>query len=75
MGVGTGKSFAYHPPRVEIVAVDLSQGMLPRAKASVRRHSTKVVLGLLTVENVAYPDDTGDSVVASVVCCLAPDWV
>jgi len=75
VGVGTGKNFPYYPPHQKIVAVDLSQRMLQRAKAKADGQPVEVALALMDVQNLAFPNDTFDSVVASFVFCSVPDPV
>jgi ubiquinone/menaquinone biosynthesis C-methylase UbiE len=75
VGVDTGKNFPHYPPHREIVAVDFSPNMLERARAKRESHSVKVALNLMDVQDLAFPDDTFDSVVASFVFCSVPDPV
>jgi len=73
VGVGTGKNFPHYPPHREVVGVDFSPNMLERAKAKREGYDVRVALSLMDVQDLAFPDDTFDSVVASFVFCFVPD--
>lgn len=74
VAVGTGRNLSRYPRECRIVGVDLSTGMLRRARdkpASGRR------LGLLAMDAqaLAFPDDSFDTVVDSLALCTYPDPV
>ena len=75
IGVGTGKNFLRHAPDRQVVAIDLSEGMLRRAQARAVEMSLGVPLAQMDAEYLAFPDETFDSVVASFVFCSVPDPV
>ncbi len=73
VGVGTGKNFACYPPGSEIVAVDFSEKMLQRARQKSIARGIAVELQLMDVQQLAFADDSFDTVVASFVFCSVPD--
>ena len=73
VGVGTGKNFPYYPSDAEITAVDFSNRMLQRAKDRASTQKVKVCLQQMDVQNLEFPDNTFDTVVASFVFCSVPD--
>lgn len=73
VGVGTGKNFPFYPSHHGIMAIDFSQNMLQRAKLKADGQHVRVALALMDVENLAFPSDTFDSVVASFVFCSVPN--
>ena len=73
VGVGTGKNFPHYPPDAEITAVDFSNKMLEHAKDKASKQKVKVHLHQMDVQNLEFPDNTFDTVVASFVFCSVPD--
>lgn len=72
VGVGTGKNTPYYPQGVKVAAIDLSPQMLSRARRRGRGMGEKADLYLMDAEDLAFPDDTFDTVVASFVFCSVP---
>jgi phosphatidylethanolamine/phosphatidyl-N-methylethanolamine N-methyltransferase len=74
-GVGTGISLPLYRKDCKLVGIDISHSMLDKARERVRR------LGLTNVENIAvmdvedllYPDDSFDVVIAQYVVTAVPD--
>jgi ubiquinone/menaquinone biosynthesis C-methylase UbiE len=76
LGVGTGKNISYYPNNVSVEAVDLSEKMLSRARKLAEAHPEKqIVLRQMDAQQLTYPDDTFDEVVATFVFCSIPDPV
>ncbi len=73
VGVGTGKNFPYYPPDGEITAIDFSEKMLKRARDKASKQKVKVRLEQMDVQNLEFPDNTFDTVVAVFVFCSVPD--
>ncbi len=75
IGVGTGMNLPYYDPTVteELVGIDLSPGMLSRA----RRKPCRVPHTLLEMDaqRMDFPDDSFDTVVATCVFCTVPNPV
>lgn len=73
VGVGTGKNFSYYPENVKITAIDLSAGMLARARRKAEERHVDVYLQQMDVQNLEFEDDAFDSVVGTFVFCSVPD--
>lgn len=75
IGVGTGKNFPYYPPDMDITAIDISPKMLDRAREKAERDNVSVKLELADAQDLQFPDDQFDTVVATFVFCSVPDPV
>lgn len=77
VGIGTGKNMPFYPAGISIIGIDLTPGMLQRAKkrASDLRLESRVELNLDDVQQLDFPDGKFDSVVATFVFCSVPDPV
>lgn len=73
VGVGTGKNIPYYPAGVEVTAIDLTPGMLERARARGDELEANVNLKLGDVQKLDFPDNSFDDVVATFVFCSVPD--
>ena len=74
VGVGTGQNLRFYPPAVELHAVDLSEGMLSRARRRAENVACDVVLrraDALDLDHLA--DDSFDWYVATFLYCVLPD--
>ena len=76
VGVGTGKNLAFYTTRcIDVTGIDLSPGMLNKAKARVKDTSVPVRLLEMDVQHMIFPDASFDTVVATCVFCSVPDPV
>lgn len=75
IGVGTGKNFPYYPPDTDVTAIDISPKMIAHAERKAEREGTPVQLELGDAQNLRFPDDSFDTVVATFVFCSVPDPV
>jgi len=75
VGVGTGKNMPYYPEGAEIKAIDLTPGMLERAKKKAAELKLDIDLGLGDVQTIRFPDESFDAIVATFVFCSVPDPV
>ncbi len=75
VGVGTGANMPYYPRQAEIEAVDLSEGMLARARGRADREGVGVRLQRMDAQDLQFADDSFDTVVATLVFCSVPDPV
>lgn len=75
VGAGTGSNFPYYPAGAEIIAIELSEKMLARAKEKAARVQVKVELRQMDVQNLEFPDNSFDTVLATLVFCTVPDPV
>ncbi len=75
VGVGTGISLAQYSSRNRIVGIDLSEPMLRRAKARLRRRPLGNVdmLAVMDAEQLGFADAFFDVVVAQFVITAVPD--
>ena len=75
VGVGTGKNMPYYPDGLEVTAIDLTPGMLKRTKARLAELEANVNLQLGDVQDLDFPTNSFDDVVATFVFCSVPDPV
>ena len=75
VGVGTGKNIEFYPQGLEVTGIDLTPGMLERARKRAISLNRKVDLRLGDVQSLDFPDDSFDAVVATFVFCSVPDPV
>jgi ubiquinone/menaquinone biosynthesis C-methylase UbiE len=73
IGVGTGKNMLNYPKGVEVTAIDLTPGMLDRARKRATKLNIGVDLRLGDAQNLDFPDDTFDEIVETFVFCSVPD--
>lgn len=75
VGVGTGKNIPYYPDGIEMTAIDLTPGMLQRAKTRAVELGAGVNLQLGDAQALDFADATFDDVIATFVFCSVPDPV
>ena len=76
VGVGTGKNMPFYPANFEILAIDLTPGMLERARERARILAIpNLELRQGDVQELEFPDAAFDAVVATFVFCSVPDPV
>jgi phosphatidylethanolamine/phosphatidyl-N-methylethanolamine N-methyltransferase len=76
VGVGTGLALASYPSHARVTGVDLSEGMLRRARLRVHRnHMTWVNLALGNALELPFPEGTFDHVLLSHVITVVSDPV
>lgn len=74
-GVGTGKNLPYHPPGVQVTAIDFSPRMLERARGRKSALGLGVELAEMDVQHVGFKDHAFDAVFATFLFCSVPDPV
>ncbi len=75
VGIGTGLALPFYPPSCEIVGIDLSDGMLAKARERVRELGLKhVSLSRMDASAMEFPDDSFDAVMAAYVVTAVPDY-
>ncbi|MGQ0667178.1 MAG: methyltransferase domain-containing protein [Nitrospiraceae bacterium] len=75
VGVGTGLALPMYPRHCRIVGIDLSQGMLAKAKERAQAHRlTHVQLHRMDAGAMDFGDDSFDTVVAAYVVTAVPDY-
>lgn len=73
VGVGTGKNLPFHPKDRVVVAVDLSERMLARAKRRAAASGIPVEPTVMDVQSLAFPDGSFDTAVGTFVFCSVPE--
>jgi ubiquinone/menaquinone biosynthesis C-methylase UbiE len=73
VGVGTGKNLKYYGPKRWTVAIDVSEGMLSKAKPLAKTKGISLVQ--MDVQQLAFKDNVFDMVFATFVFCSVPDPV
>ncbi len=75
VGVGTGLALPLYPRHCRIVGIDLSEGMLAKAKERTQAHRlTHVQLHRMDAGAMEFSDDSFDTVVAAYVVTAVPDY-
>lgn len=72
VGVGTGKNLKFYPPDCQVTGIDFSPGMLRKARERVPS-GKNINLRQMDVQQLDFPDNTFDSIVATCVFCSVPD--
>lgn len=75
IGVGTGKNMQYYPPDANVTAIDLSQGMLSKARKRKETNDYSADLKEMDAEDLGFPSDSFDYVISTFVLCSIPDPV
>lgn len=75
VGVGTGNSLKDYPPAQEITAIDISKGMLLRAREKLVNHVGRVELRREDVEHLPFRNEFFDTIFTSLVFCTVNDPV
>ncbi|WP_441000481.1 class I SAM-dependent methyltransferase [Fodinibius sp. SL11] len=74
IGVGTGKNIPYYPDEIKLTGIDLSPGMLKRAKQLLdKKQQDRVTLKEMDAQDMDFPDNHFDDLVATFVFCSVPD--
>jgi phosphatidylethanolamine/phosphatidyl-N-methylethanolamine N-methyltransferase len=75
VGVGTGISLPLYSPNVRIFGTDISEAMLKKAKQRVTEGRLKNIEGLavMDAEELEFPDDSFDVVMAQYVVTAVPN--
>ncbi|GBD85910.1 demethylmenaquinone methyltransferase [bacterium BMS3Abin02] len=75
VGVGTGKNLEHYPQGVQLVGIDISEGMLKRARRRAERISAPIEFHLADIQQAPFADESFDTVVATTVFCSVADPV
>ncbi len=74
VGVGTGLSLPLYPEHVSVTGIDFSPEMLTVAQErTVKRQLNNVALQVMNAEEMTFPDNTFDKVVALYVASVVPN--
>lgn len=71
IGAGTGLNFPHYPAGSEVLATELDEDMMKQAKK--RGSDYHIRLEAVNAQELPYPDDEFDTVVATLVFCTIPD--
>ncbi len=74
-GVGTGANLPYYPSGCSVTGIDISPGMLSRAHKKIERASVPIKLLEMDAQNLAFADETFDTVLSACVFCSVPNPV
>ncbi|WP_159944031.1 MULTISPECIES: class I SAM-dependent methyltransferase [unclassified Nocardiopsis] len=73
VAVGTGQDLPHYPEDVEVVGVDLSPGMLARARARAAGLGREVDLREGDAQDLPFGDGEFDTVLCALALCTIPD--
>ena len=73
VGVGTGKNLEFYPSECEVTGIDISPGMLEKAKPRAREAKAHVELKEMDAQYLRFSDNSFDTVIATCVFCSVPD--
>jgi ubiquinone/menaquinone biosynthesis C-methylase UbiE len=75
IGIGTGKNLPFYNSGVDVTGIDVSSGMLSRAKRRLASLSVAAVLIEADVHDLPFDDNSFDTVVGTSVFCSVADPV
>lgn len=74
VGVGTGISLAQYGEETRVVGVDISESMLDKARSRAKRlDADRIEIEVGDAENLRFPDNSFDAVVAQYVVTACPN--
>jgi ubiquinone/menaquinone biosynthesis C-methylase UbiE len=73
VAIGTGKNLVHYPKGVRLTGVDLSQGMLSKAKDRAERVGLAGKFDVMNAEHLSVADETFDTVVDTMSLCTFPN--
>ncbi|NIS81066.1 MAG: methyltransferase domain-containing protein [Anaerolineales bacterium] len=73
VGVGTGKNLPHWPQGIRISAIDLTPGMVARARRWAAKLGLEAEIVDGDVQRLEFPDDSFDVAVATFVFCSVPN--
>jgi len=72
---GTGTNFRYLPESVDLVGIDISPEMLANANEQLADLGRDGTLQQMDAQNLAFPDDSFETVISALSTCTFPDPV
>jgi demethylmenaquinone methyltransferase/2-methoxy-6-polyprenyl-1,4-benzoquinol methylase len=72
IGVGTGKNLQHYPQNARVIGVDLSGGMLAKARKRLRGLPTKAWLVMANGERLPFKSNAFQTIVLTYVLCSIP---
>ena len=73
IGVGTGQNLPYYSSDCEVTGIDFSPRMLDKARQKSHHAKARIQLLEMNAQNLQFPDNTFDTVLATCVFCSVPD--
>ncbi|HAY21490.1 MAG TPA: SAM-dependent methyltransferase, partial [Desulfobacterales bacterium] len=75
IGIGTGASLTLYPPHTQVIGIDISEGMIKKAKKRLAalKNGHDVELKVMDACNLEFPNESFDAVIASYVITTVPD--
>ncbi len=73
VGAGTGKNFKYYPAGADVTGIDIADKMVNLARIEAAKRCLPFNIEEGDAENLSYPDNIFDTVVATFVFCSVPD--
>lgn len=73
IGFGTGKNFPYYPLGADITGIDITEKMIEIAKGKALKLGLAFNLQEGDAQDIKFPDNFFDTVVATFVFCSVPD--
>jgi len=71
VGIGTGKNIKYYPSAISAVGIDLSEGMMSKAKPIADERGIDLVQ--MDIEHLAFKANSFDTIVSTYVFCSVPN--
>jgi len=72
---GTGTNFRYLPAEADLVGIDVSPDVLAKAEETLDELGREGTLRRMDAQDLAFPDDSFDTVVSALSTCTFPDPV
>tara|TARA_Y100000310_G_scaffold343455_1_gene451160 strand:+ start:2719 stop:3336 length:618 start_codon:yes stop_codon:yes gene_type:complete len=73
IGVGTGKNLEYYNKDAKVIGIDISQGMLEKAKQ--KANASNIKLKVMDAEHLKFKSNSFDYVISTCILCSVPDQV
>lgn len=73
LAAGTGADFRFFPPGLTITALDISPGMIERARSRAEAYRGSLTLEVMDAQALEFSDTSFDTVVTSCTFCSVPD--
>lgn len=71
--LGTGLDIQFFPPNQTIIAIDISLGMLERAKPRVKNYPGHIEMRQMDIGKLEFPDNHFDQIFTSCTFCSVPN--
>ena len=72
LAIGTGLDVPFFPPGRDITAIDISDGMIEKARARVARYDGEIKLQQMDVHDMPFEEGSFDQVFTSCTFCSVP---